>query len=148
MANVLSIQNLIPSVSNQQIVQDKLRNSTFIGIDFGTSITVVSYTVFGSDLNPIKTDVMPIMQLNPDGSFTENHLVPSCIAWFDNKLFIGQTAKQLKSKLTYGRNLWYSFKMKLGLDNSPIYFATEFPKNLSVASIENPLDATKVFLNI
>ena len=56
MANVLSIQNLIPSVSNQQIVQDKLRNSTFIGIDFGTSITVVSYTVFGSDLNPIKTD--------------------------------------------------------------------------------------------
>lgn len=148
MANVLSIQNLIPSVSNQQIVQDKLRNSTFIGIDFGTSITVVSYTVFGSDLNPIKTDVMPIRQLNPDGSFTENHLVPSCIAWFDNKLFIGQTAKQLKSKLTYGRNLWYSFKMKLGLDNGPVYFATELPKNHSVASIENQMMLPKFFLNI
>ena len=125
MANDLTIQNLIPTISNKEIVLDKLRNSTFIGIDFGTSTTVVSYTVFGDNLKPIKTDVMPIRQLNPDGSATENHLVPSCIAWFDNKLFIGQTAKQLKSKLTYGRNLWYSFKMKLGVDNGPVYFATE-----------------------
>ena len=145
MANDLRIQNLIPTISNKEIVLDKLRNSTFIGIDFGTSTTVVSYTVFGDNLKPIKTDVMPIRQLNPDGSATENHLVPSCIAWFDNKLFIGQTAKQLKSKLTYGRNLWYSFKMKLGVDNGPVYFATELPKDHAIASIENPLDATKVF---
>jgi len=145
MANDLTIQNLIPTVSNKEIVQDKLRNSTFIGIDFGTSTTVVSYTVFGDDLKPIKTDVMPVRQLNLDGSATENHLVPSCIAWFNNKLFIGQTAKQLKSKLTYGRNLWYSFKMKLGVDNGPVYFATELPKDHEVASIENPLDAAKVF---
>ena len=104
MANDLTLENLIPTVSNKEIVQDKLRNSTFIGIDFGTSTTVVSYTVFGDNLKPIKTDVMPIRQLNPDGSTTENHLVPSCIAWYNNNLFIGQTAKQLKSKLTYGRN--------------------------------------------
>lgn len=145
MANDLTLESLIPTVSNKEIVQDKLRNSTFIGIDFGTSTTVVSYTVFGDNLKPIKTDVMPIRQLNPDGSTTENHLVPSCIAWYNNNLFIGQTAKQLKSKLTYGRNLWYSFKMKLGIDNGPIYFATELPKGHDVASIENPLDAAKVF---
>lgn len=145
MANKLTIQNLLPSVSNREIVQDKLRNSTFIGIDFGTSTTVISYTVFGDTATPIKTDVMPLRQQNADGSFTENHLVPSCIAWYDNKLFIGQTAKQLKSKLIYGRNLWYSFKMKIGTDNGPIYFSTELPKGHPMASIETPLDATKVF---
>ncbi|GEM54288.1 hypothetical protein B0A58_06385 [Flavobacterium branchiophilum NBRC 15030 = ATCC 35035] len=145
MNNELTLHNLIPSISNQEIVQDKLRNSTFIGIDFGTSTTVVSYTVFGKDLQPIITDVMPIKQLNHDGSYTENHIVPSCIAWFENKLFIGKTAKQLKSKLTYGRNLWYSFKMKLGVDNGPVYFSSELTKEHNSASIENPLDATKVF---
>ncbi len=31
------------------------------------------------------------------------------------------------------------------LDNGPVYFATELPKGHQVASIENPLDATKVF---
>lgn len=145
MSNELTIQNLLPSVSNKQIVQDKLRSSTFIGIDFGTSTTVISYTVFGDNATPIKTDTMPIRQLNLDGSYTENHLVPSCIAWYNNKIFFGQTAKQLKSKLTYGRNLWYSFKMKIGTDNGPVYFATELPNGHPVASIENPLDATKVF---
>ena len=145
MPNELTIQNLLPSISNNEIVRDKLRNSTFIGIDFGTSTTVVSYTIFGDNATPIKTDVMPLRQQNTDGSFTENHLIPSCIAWYDNSLFIGQTAKQLKSKLTYGRNLWYSFKMKIGTDNGPVYFSTELPKGHPVASIENPLDAAKVF---
>lgn len=145
MENELTIQNLLPTVTNQHVVKNKLHGSTFIGIDFGTSTTVVSYTIFGDESTPICTDVIPIRQKNTDGSFTENHLVPSCIAWYDNQLFIGQTAKQLKSKLTYGRNLWYSFKMKIGTDNGPIYFATELPKGHHVASIENPLDAAKVF---
>ena len=113
MSNELTIQNLLPAVSNKEIVQDKLKNSTFIGIDFGTSTTVVSYAVLGDEVTPVKTDVIPIRQLNIDGTFIENHLVPSCIAWYDNNLFIGQTAKQYKNKLTYGKNLWYSFKMKL-----------------------------------
>jgi molecular chaperone DnaK len=145
MTNELTIQHLLPAVTNQQIVQDKLKGSTFIGIDFGTSTTVVSYTIFGDNVTPIKTDVMPIRQLNPDGSFTENHLVPSCIAWHNNTLYIGQTAKLLKSKLSYGRNLWYSFKMKIGTDNGPIYYSTELPKGHQSATIEQPLDAVKVF---
>ncbi|KAA6330834.1 Chaperone protein DnaK [termite gut metagenome] len=145
MANELTIQHLLPTVSKQGIVKDKLKGSTFIGIDFGTSTTVVSYTIFGDDATPIKTDVMPIRQINPDGSATENYLVPSCIAWYDSRLFIGQTAKLLKGKLTYGRNLWYSFKMKIGTDNGPVYFSTELPKGHDTAVIENPLDATKVF---
>jgi molecular chaperone DnaK len=145
MANELTIQHLLPAVTNKQIVQDKLRGSTFIGIDFGTSTTVISYTIFGDNATPIKTDVIPIRQLNLDGSFTENHLVPSCIAWYNNTLYIGQTAKLLKSKLTYGKNLWYSFKMKIGTDNGPIYYSTELPKGHHTATIEQPLDAVKVF---
>jgi molecular chaperone DnaK (HSP70) len=145
MPNDLVIQNLLPSLNNTSLVQDKLRNSTFIGIDFGTSTTVVSYAIAGDANSPLKTSNMPIRQLNPDGSYTENHLVPSCIAYFDNKLFIGQTAKQLKSKLTFGKNLWYSFKMMLGTDNGPVYFSTELPNGHPVATIENSLDAAKVF---
>jgi molecular chaperone DnaK len=145
MSNDLAIQKLLPSLSNTSLVREKFRNSTFIGIDFGTSTTVVSYAVIGDAGSPIKTSYMPIRQLNPDGSFSESHLVPSCIAFHDNKLFIGQTAKQLKSKLSFGKNLWYSFKMSIGTDNGPVYYSTELAKGNPVATIENPLDAAKVF---
>jgi molecular chaperone DnaK (HSP70) len=145
MANELAIQNLLPALNERGLVQDKIRASTFIGIDFGTSTTVISYAVIGDTNSPMKTSNMQIRQLNPDASYTENHLVPSCIAYFDNKLFIGQTAKQLKSKLSFGRNLWYSFKMMLGTDNGPVYFSSELPKGHKVDTIENPLDAAKVY---
>lgn len=147
MSSDLVIQSLLPTLSNTSLVQDKLRGSTFIGIDFGTSTTVVSYAVAGDATTPLKTSYIPIRQLDADGSFTENHLLPSCIAFFDNRLFIGQTAKQLKSKLTFGKNLWYSFKMMLGTDNGPVWFATELPTGNPVATIENPLDAAKVFFS-
>ena len=145
MSNELSIQNILPALNKKELIQDKLKSSTFIGIDFGTSTTVISYAIVGDDKSPMKINNIPIRQLNADGSYTENHLVPSCIAWYDNKLFIGQTAKQLKSKLTYGRNLWYSFKMKIGTDNGPVYFSTELPQAHPIATIENPLDAAKIF---
>lgn len=147
MSNELSIQNLLPSVSNIEVIQDKIKNSTFIGIDFGTSTTVVSYAILGDETTPIKTDTIPIKQLNIDGGASENHLVPSCIAFSNDKLFIGQTAKLLKSKLHYGKNLWYSFKMELGEDNGSMYYNTELPQGNPYATIENPLDATKVFLS-
>jgi molecular chaperone DnaK len=145
MPNDLVIQNLLPSLQNTGLVQDKLTNSTFIGIDFGTSTTVVSYAISGDSNNPLKIKSMPIRQLNADGSHTKNHLLPSCIAYFDNRLFVGQTAKQLKSKLTFGKNLWYSFKMMIGTDNGPVYFGTELPNGHPLATVENPLDAAKVF---
>lgn len=48
--------------------------------------------------------------------------------------------------MTYGKNLWYSFKMKLGEDVGASYYSTELPKGSFDFTIENPLDATKVFL--
>lgn len=137
----LTIQNLLPTVTNQALVQDKLRNSTFIGIDFGTSTTVVSYAIMGDNATPIKTDTIPIRQQSKDGSFAESHLVPTCIALYDNNLFVGKTAYDLKNKLQKGRDLWFSFKMELGEDNGPVYASSQYD------GIENPLDAAKVFLS-
>ncbi|QTV04781.1 hypothetical protein J9309_08165 [Faecalibacter bovis] len=145
MSNQLNLGTLVPSLINNNIVQDQLKNSTFIGIDFGTSTTVISYTITGDNSTPIHSDVMPVRQKNLDGGITVNHLIPSCIAWYNQQLYIGHTAKMLKSKLQYGRNLWYSFKMKLGTDNGPEYVSTELPQGGEYV-IEKPLDAVKVFV--
>ena len=99
MPNELSIQQLLPEVNDRTIIENKIQGSTFIGIDFGTSTTVVSYTIIGDNNAPIKTNPIPIRQLNFDGNTLSHHLVPSCIAYQNNQLYFGQGAKMLKSKL-------------------------------------------------
>src|SRR5690554_7163094 len=124
MSNELSISKLIPEFTDKSIVEDKIKNSTFIGIDFGTSTTVVSYAIIGDNQTPIKSDKIPIKQLNVLGNYGYSHLVPSCIAVKDDQIYIGEGAKQLKSRLIPGRNLWFSFKMGLGKDMGPEYLNT------------------------
>ena len=66
--------------------------------DFGTSTTVVSYSVIGDETTPIKTDTIPIPQTLQDGRIHESHLVPTVIAWYDEQLlmkFAGDGAKMV-----------------------------------------------------
>jgi molecular chaperone DnaK (HSP70) len=145
MPNELSIRTLLPEVNNKSVVESKINGSTFIGIDFGTSTTVVSYAIVGDNITPIKTNAIPIRQLNFDGNTITHHLVPSCIAYLNNQLYFGHGAKMLKSKLHPEQNIWFSFKMNLGKDNGPEFTRTELREGNPLGKIENNLDATKLF---
>lgn len=145
MSNELSIQQLLPEVNDRTVIENKIQGSTFIGIDFGTSTTVVSYAIVGDNNTPIKTNAIPIRQLNFDGNTLSHHLVPSCIAYQNHQLYVGQGAKMLKSKLQPDQNIWFSFKMNLGKDNGPEFTRTELREGNPLGKIENTLDATKLF---
>ena len=145
MPNELSIQQLLPEVNDRTVIENKIQGSTFIGIDFGTSTTVISYAIVGDNSTPIKTNAIPIRQLNFDGNTLSHHIVPSCIAYQNNQLYVGQGAKMLKSKLQPDQNIWFSFKMNLGKDNGPEFTRTELREGNPLGKIENTLDATKLF---
>jgi len=145
MPNELSIHQFIPDVIDRAAVESKIHGSTFIGIDFGTSTTVVSYAIVGDQNIPIKTSAIPINQLNFDGNTLSHHLFPSCIAFLNNQLLFGQGAKMMKSKLQPNQNIWFSFKMNLGKDNGPEFTRTELREGNPIGKIENTLDATKLF---
>ena len=136
MPNELSIQQLLPEVNDRYVIENKIQGSTFIGIDFGTSTTVISYAIAGDNSTPIKTNAIPIRQLNFDGNTLSHHLVPSCIAYQNNQLYVGQGAKMLKSKLQPDQNIWFSFKMNLGKDNGPEFTRTELREETHLAKLK------------
>ena len=92
---------------------DFIHKKIFIGIDFGTSSTVVS-TAQLVDGN-IKIKPIPIKQKDHSGSVTSNPLVPSIISFVNgNRLLVGFHAADHKPYLEYGKNTWHSFKQNLG----------------------------------
>lgn len=66
-----------------QIPEEKKANcqgKTFIGIDFGTSTTVVSIANYtGFDDQPILCEAIQIQQRMKDGAVMESQLVPSVV---------------------------------------------------------------------
>ena len=92
---------------------DFIHKKIFIGIDFGTSSTVIS-TAQLVDGN-IKIKSIPIKQKDHSGSVTSNPLVPSIISFVNgNRLLVGVHAADHKPYLEYGKNTWHSFKQNLG----------------------------------
>ena len=138
MSTELTIQNLLPAIKkSKKIIPSEAR--TFIGIDFGTSTSVVSIAM----LDPVKTiDIKTVWidQLNSDGiGKMSSEKVPTVVAWHKNRLLIGKGAADLKYFKKRGVDVWYSFKMELGEDIGPKYC------NSVVPSIRRPSDATKIF---
>ena len=97
---------MLSSVQNNQL----MTNATYIGIDFGTSTTVVSIATKENE-NKIKTLPIKLTQTLQDGTRYQSEKLPSVIAWFNKKLLVGEGASNLKYTLTKGKNIWYSFKM-------------------------------------
>ncbi len=146
MATDITINSLFPSVKNGQLSkqQNDIFNSTFIGIDFGTSTTVVSISYLDKETKDIKSKTLWLNQKQYDGTPMSSEKVPTVIAWYNNQLLVGQGAADLKHQLKKGVNVWYSFKMELGEDLGSKYYNSELDRK-NKFTILNPKDATKVF---
>jgi len=149
MSNELTINNLIPSVSNKEIVSDKLQSSTFVGIDFGTSTTVVSIAEYNQHNKKINTYSIKIDQELYNGIKHTSEKIPTVIAYLKplgkNKIIVGQGAADLKHAHSFkiGKNIWYSFKTAIGQDKGALYFDCDIEnENLK---IRNPNDAVSLF---
>ena len=120
--------------------------ATYVGIDFGTSTTVVSFA--NSDVSGnsgFYAEPMPIRQSAASGAEVEDHLVPSCLAWYDGELLVGQAARELAPSLRQNRSVWSSFKMGLGIDLGVQYPNSELSGEEGRISILSPQDAAKHF---
>lgn len=137
MSNVVTVKSLLPLSQHLPTL-----GKTYVGIDFGTSTTVISIAYFDRQSLGVKVDTIPIEQKMEDGAVTTSLLVPSVIALYNNRLLVGEGAAYLKYTLPRNECIWYSFKMELGEDihyyNSKLQTANEF-------SINSPKDAASVF---
>lgn len=132
----------------EQAVLNKLRSATYIGIDFGTSTSVVSISVVGDDGQGLHTKAVEIRQVDELGREIHSHLVDTCLAWFNQELLFGVGAAMLKQDLVANQTIWTSFKMGLGVDLGPEYNRTALPEGKYEYTIEKPQQAAAVFLKL
>ena len=132
--------SLVPMVNSIVPLQGK----TFIGIDFGTSTTVVSIASFDEKTKKITVEPIFLDQRLEDGTLFSSEKIATVIAWFQEHILVGEGANNLKYKLQSGKNIWYAFKMELGEDLGAKYFDSELA-NKDPYSIRNPKDAVRIF---
>lgn len=123
--------------------EDLLRDTTFVGIDFGTSTTVVSIAVYNPRTSQVDCQSLQLPQKDKNGEKMLGELFPTAIAQslITDKPIFGQGAYDLKwsPDYTFGINIWHSFKMELGKDLGPRWYDSRQSR------IRSPQDATKVF---
>ena len=138
MSNNLTLQSII-SEEFRAINRDK----TFVGIDFGTSTTVVSIASFDNQHHSLTVTPIRIQQLLEDGTIYEGEKLPTVIAWYQNHLLVGEGASNLKYILEKGKDIWYSFKMEIGEDLGAKYYNSQV--HLGDIVIRNPKDCVRIF---
>ncbi len=139
-SNVLSI----PSLLANQVHNEIATKGTYIGIDFGTSTTVVSIATLTDDESIVQVNSIPLKQLLEDGTLYHADKIPTVLAWYNKHLLVGEGASNLKYILTKGKNIWYSFKMELGEDTGTKYYTSEL-KDIAPFKIRTPKDCARVF---
>lgn len=131
---------MLPSALNTQLAT----KATFVGIDFGTSTTVVSIATKENGEEKIKTLPIKLTQILEDGTIYQSEKLPSVIAWYNGRLLVGEGASNLKYTLTKGKNIWFSFKMEIGEDLGAKYYNSEV-RDMEGVKIRNPKDCVRVF---
>jgi molecular chaperone DnaK (HSP70) len=122
---------------------DFIHKKIFIGIDFGTSSTVVSTAQLVD--GKIKIKPIPIKQKDHLGGNTKNPLVPSIISLVEGKkLLVGIHAADHKPYLEYGKNTWHSFKQNLCKLEEIEYPNSDLAKNPNF-KISNATEALTLF---
>ncbi|MDR2457915.1 MAG: hypothetical protein LBD41_05490 [Clostridiales Family XIII bacterium] len=131
--------------TNSSILLKKLEEKNYIGIDFGTSATVVSYIKQnGTDIIPVTFELDQSTEL---GGSTSHKLVNSVLAWKNDNLLFGRDAYTLRQQLFEGKNFFSSFKMGLDFKSNSTYTESVLKKSANLPYvIENEKDATREFL--
>lgn len=124
---------------------DYIHKKIFIGIDFGTSSTVITTAQLVD--GKIKIKPIPIRQKDHLGCVTRNPLVPSVISLVDGKrLLVGIHAADHKPYLEYGKNTWHSFKPNLG-KLEEVEYHNSVLASCSSFKISNATEALTLFFN-
>ena len=138
LANRLTIRSLISSK-----LKSNDSNVTYVGIDFGTSTTVVSIASSKDGLETIQSNPVELNQKLYDGAIYKSYKIPTMIGWYNNSLLVGEGANQIKLKLKKDKTLWHSFKMDLGMDMGALYPYSEL--NNEKIKLLNPKDVATLF---
>lgn len=138
MSNDLTLKSMVPQGFSPVNI-----GRTFIGIDFGTSTTVVSVAAYDNSRNTLSVFPIRIPQLLEDGTLYEGEKLPTVIAWYKEHLLVGEGASNLKYILERGKDIWYSFKMEIGEDLGAKYYNSQV--KLDGYAIRNPKDCVRVF---
>lgn len=121
----------------------------FLGVDFGTSTTVISLISHDDLGDTISVRPLTISQPSLHGGVVRDEIVNSVLAYRNDTLIFGRDAYNLRSRLTEGRNSFSSFKMGLGLDLGPEFGATVLPAGrVPGITIERPADAAREFFKL
>lgn len=126
----LVVTNKFPDVLEAQL-------PAYIGIDFGTSTTVVSVARYHNGRVICKT--VPIAYKTFDGVVGHDDKIATMLAFKEGRLLAGNGAEELKYDLEKNVDIWYSFKMEIGEDLGEQYSSSKYPE------IKSPKDATRVF---
>ena len=128
-------------------IEAALSLHTFIGIDFGTSTTVASRVFLDPEKGTLASEPIPIPQFDDLGIQTDSPLLPTCVAWHEGRLLVGQGAARLKPQLAKDRNIWFSFKMDLGPDLGPQYSRSDLDGSNEQPEVRRPQDIAALFFD-
>ena len=95
----LTIKKLLPATTSNSIIKNNNLNTTYIGIDFGTSTTVVSLSTFDPETSNVISKPIELNQKLYDGSIYKSYKIPTMVAWYNNKILVGEGANKIKLKL-------------------------------------------------
>lgn len=113
-------------------VRSKINLSTYVGIDFGTSTTVVTVVGIENSTNKLRLIPLAIHQPTVYGDYVEHYLVNSVLTLNKDRLLFGKDAYRIKANHVEGETTFSSFKMQLGI-NQALGYPRSKVQNISSA---------------
>lgn len=100
-------------------VIDEAQGKIFVGVDFGTSITVVSISYVKN--GKIALTTLELDQKDHNGDLASEPLVPTVMAVVKKQFMLGKYAAEQLANLEVGVNTWAYFKENLGVLEDVFY---------------------------
>lgn len=157
------MSNLTNLFSDKRLAKEKNLSYRVLGIDLGTTNSVVSEIILTPENKDIKAKCLEIEQETFQGVHT-HILVPSIVAITKHKTLVGEGAKRLRSQATelgleQNKNLFYECKNDIGIKKTyhraPDGFksAAEISGKIlkflyDIALVETPVSANRVVITV